>query len=150
MASSTKSAKQKAAKAKPSKAKKSSSKKREIKQNLDEKELKQAPQSIESTVDDAVPRLQRAITKPNTWQLQDAKSRFSEVVKQAQSGKVQVVTKHGEDAVVIMKYSDYLQLSGQTMTALESLKAPPGLSINTDDLDLQRDPSPGRVFDFED
>jgi prevent-host-death family protein len=37
----------------------------------------------------------------NTWKLQDAKARFSEVVRLARSGTPQIVTVHGEDAVVI-------------------------------------------------
>jgi prevent-host-death family protein len=37
----------------------------------------------------------------NTWKLQDAKSQFSKVVRLARAGKPQVVTVHGEAAVVI-------------------------------------------------
>src|ERR1044071_4567748 len=37
----------------------------------------------------------------NTWKLQDAKARFSEVVRKAREGKPQTVTVHGEPAVVI-------------------------------------------------
>jgi prevent-host-death family protein len=37
----------------------------------------------------------------NTWKLQDAKARFSEVVRKARDGKPQTVTVHGEPAVVI-------------------------------------------------
>jgi prevent-host-death family protein len=37
----------------------------------------------------------------NTWKLQDAKARFSEVVRKARAGKPQVVTVHGEPAVTI-------------------------------------------------
>lgn len=38
----------------------------------------------------------------NVWQLQDAKARFSEVVRKARAGAPQRVTVHGEDAVVIV------------------------------------------------
>ena len=37
----------------------------------------------------------------NTWKLQDAKARFSEVVRKARSGTPQIVTVHGEEAVVV-------------------------------------------------
>lgn len=37
----------------------------------------------------------------NVWKLQDAKARFSEVVRKARSGAPQRVTVHGKDAVVI-------------------------------------------------
>jgi prevent-host-death family protein len=38
----------------------------------------------------------------NTWKLQDAKARFSEVVRRARSGKPQQVTVHGKEAVVVV------------------------------------------------
>ena len=38
----------------------------------------------------------------NVWKLQDAKARFSEVVRQARAGAPQKVTVHGKDAIVIL------------------------------------------------
>ena len=38
----------------------------------------------------------------NTWKLQDAKSRFSEVVRRARAGEPQQVTVHGKEAVVVV------------------------------------------------
>jgi prevent-host-death family protein len=37
----------------------------------------------------------------NTWKLQDAKARFSEVVRRARAGEPQIVTLHGEEVVVV-------------------------------------------------
>ena len=37
----------------------------------------------------------------NTWKLQDAKARFSELVRKARGGAPQKVTVHGKDAVVV-------------------------------------------------
>jgi prevent-host-death family protein len=37
----------------------------------------------------------------NVWKLQDAKARFSEVVRKARSGTPQIVTVHGEEAVIV-------------------------------------------------
>jgi prevent-host-death family protein len=37
----------------------------------------------------------------NSWKLQDAKARFSEVVRRARSGEPQEVTVHGKPAVVV-------------------------------------------------
>jgi prevent-host-death family protein len=37
----------------------------------------------------------------NTWKLQDAKARFSEVVRRARAGEPQQVTVHGQQAVVV-------------------------------------------------
>jgi antitoxin Phd len=38
----------------------------------------------------------------NTWKLQDAKARFSELVRKARAGSPQKVTIHGKDAVVVL------------------------------------------------
>ena len=38
----------------------------------------------------------------NSWKLQDAKARFSEVVRRARSGEPQQVTVHGEEAVIVV------------------------------------------------
>jgi antitoxin Phd len=38
----------------------------------------------------------------NTWKLQDAKARFSELVRRARKGHPQRVTVHGKDAVVVV------------------------------------------------
>ncbi len=38
----------------------------------------------------------------NRWKLQDAKARFSEVVRRARAGDPQQVTVHGKDAVVVV------------------------------------------------
>jgi prevent-host-death family protein len=47
---------------------------------------------------------------PGTWKLQDAKARFSELVRRAQSEGPQRVTTHGKDAVVVLSTADYAKL----------------------------------------
>jgi len=37
----------------------------------------------------------------NVWKMQDAKARFSEVVRRAKAGEPQRVTLHGHDAVIV-------------------------------------------------
>ena len=44
----------------------------------------------------------------DAWKLQDAKARFSEVVERALRQGPQVVTRHGENAVVIVAYRDFV------------------------------------------
>lgn len=63
----------------------------------------------------------------HTWQLQEAKSRFSEVVDLTLKEGPQLVTRRGEEAVVILAADDYRRLSGQT-TSLKHclLNAPRG------------------------
>jgi antitoxin Phd len=44
----------------------------------------------------------------DSWKLQDAKARFSEVVDRALHDGPQVVTRRGENAVVIVAYRDFV------------------------------------------
>ena len=43
----------------------------------------------------------------NRWRLQDAKARFSEVVRRAEQRGPQRVTLHGRDAVVVVRADDF-------------------------------------------
>ncbi len=42
-----------------------------------------------------------------SWQLQEAKQHFSEVVKRARQGEPQIVTKHGKEAAVVVSIEEY-------------------------------------------
>jgi len=46
----------------------------------------------------------------NQWQLQEAKSKFSNLVEKATKSGPQVVTKHGEEAVVVLSVAEYKKL----------------------------------------
>jgi prevent-host-death family protein len=48
----------------------------------------------------------------NHWMLQDAKARFSEVVRRARSEGPQHVTVHGRDEVVVMSAEEFHRLMG--------------------------------------
>jgi prevent-host-death family protein len=71
----------------------------------------------------------------HTWQLQEAKSRFSEVVDLTLSEGPQLVTRRGQDAVVILAASDYRRLRG-VPSLLEVLHSAP----RGEPLDLERSP----------
>ena len=43
----------------------------------------------------------------DSWKLQDAKARFSEVVDRALRDGPQIVTRHGEKTVVVVAYRDF-------------------------------------------
>ena len=45
----------------------------------------------------------------NIWQLQDAKSKCSQLVDSAMHHKPQFVTKHGSNVVVILSFEDYIK-----------------------------------------
>jgi antitoxin Phd len=68
-----------------------------------------------------------------TWQLQEAKSRFSEVVDLSLKHGPQMVTKRGEDAVVILSASEYRRICGALPLRNLLLNAPRG-----EPLDLNR------------
>ena len=58
------------------------------------------------------------------WQLQEAKARFSEVVRRAAECGPQHVTVNGEERAVVLSAEDYVRLRGQpTGRALADLMA---------------------------
>lgn len=60
----------------------------------------------------------------DTWQLQEAKNRFSEVVKKALAEGPQIVTRHGEEIVVIVSKAEYnrlLKISDQFVGILQAV-----------------------------
>ena len=61
------------------------------------------------------------------WRLQDAKSRFSEVVRRARSAGPQHVTLHGREAVVVIDAEEFRRLKGAPSGQLliDALQASP-------------------------
>lgn len=61
------------------------------------------------------------------WRLQDAKARFSELVRRAHSDGPQHVTLHGRDAVVVIDAEEFLRLKGERTGQLliDALQASP-------------------------
>lgn len=74
------------------------------------------------------------------WQLQDAKQRLSELVRQALEEGPQVVTKHGKDAVVVMSMEEFERLSAGRPDFKEHLRNAPPLGR----LRITRDRRPTR------
>jgi prevent-host-death family protein len=80
----------------------------------------------------------------HTWQLQEAKAKLSEVIDLAASGEVQVITRRGQKAAVVMSHDEYLQLRQASRTLLEALSgAPKG------ELLIHRDKTPVKAMRFE-
>lgn len=77
------------------------------------------------------------------WQLQQAKQRFSEVVRMAIDDGPQTVTRHGKAVVVILNADDYKRLNQQHDFKDHLLSAP-----DMDMLDLHRDQSMPRDIDL--
>jgi prevent-host-death family protein len=66
------------------------------------------------------------------WQLQEAKQRFSELVRAAAAGEPQVVTKHGQDVAVVIDIAEYRRLRGDPVSFLQFLRAEPLLDADVD------------------
>jgi prevent-host-death family protein len=71
-------------------------------------------------------------TRPATWTLQDAKARFSDLVRRAQVEGPQHVTVHGRGAAVILSEATFARLNGsQTgVVLIEALQASPDRDID--------------------
>jgi prevent-host-death family protein len=79
-----------------------------------------------------------------SWQVQDAKQRFSELIRRAHSDGPQVVTRHGEEIAVVIDIADYRRLKGETAEFKDYLRAGPDI----DDLDLSRSTEGPRSTDW--
>jgi prevent-host-death family protein len=78
-----------------------------------------------------------------TWQLQEAKSRFSELVAQSLSIGPQWVTRRGEEAVVVLSAADYRLIQQGPSLVKVLQEAPRGEA-----LELQRSAEPIRTIDL--
>lgn len=78
------------------------------------------------------------------WQVQDAKQRFSELIRTAREDGPQVVTRHGEEIAVVIDIADYRRLKGETAEFKDYLRSGPGF----DDLDLDRTAELPRSIDW--
>ena len=61
----------------------------------------------------------------HTWQLQEAKSRFSELVETAMAKGPQIVTKRGVASVVVLSKTDYDKLKKKKKSLFEVLMETP-------------------------
>jgi antitoxin Phd len=77
----------------------------------------------------------------NTWQLQEAKSKFSHLVEKALYNGPQFLTKHGNNAVVILSFKEYQELAKPKSDLVAFLRSSPLVNI---ELDITRDKNPPR------
>lgn len=59
------------------------------------------------------------------WQLQDAKARFSEVVRSSEEEGPQEITVHGKPAAVLISKADYDRLRGTKPSFIDFLRRSP-------------------------
>lgn len=78
-----------------------------------------------------------------SWQVQDAKQRLSEVLREAENGP-QVITRHGKEIAVVVGIDLYRELAGVRVELADYLLQAP----TTDDLEIVRDRTPMRELDL--
>ena len=81
-----------------------------------------------------------------TWQMQDAKARMSELVKSAQT-QPQDITVHGKSVAVVVSRSTFDRLSQAQGSLVDFMRRSP--LFDADDVVFERDTSPTRQREDE-
>jgi prevent-host-death family protein len=83
-----------------------------------------------------------------SWQIQSAKARFSEVFRRARAEGPQRITRQGKEGVVMVAEEQYAQLvakSHQPKSLVQFFRQSPLRGV---ELDLERDRDPGRDIEL--
>ena len=78
----------------------------------------------------------------SVWQVQEAKSRFSEVLDRAKTEGPQTITKHGMETAVVMSMEEYRRLAGPKKDLIDLLLGGPK------DVVLKQGASPALAEEF--
>jgi antitoxin Phd len=81
-----------------------------------------------------------------SWQVQEAKQRFSELIRAAHADGPQIVTRHGEEIAVVIDITDYHHMRGEATEFKDYLRS--GQAF--EDLDLSRPTERPRSIDLAD
>jgi antitoxin Phd len=84
----------------------------------------------------------------DSWQVQTAKARFSEVFRRARTEGPQRITRQGKEGVVMVAEEQYDRLVGkshQPKNLVQFFRQSPLVGV---ELDLERDRDPGRDVDL--
>ena len=79
------------------------------------------------------------------WKLQDAKNRFSDLVKMAQKEGPQIVTKRGTETVVVLSMADYKRITKPKIGLVDFFRKSPLHGI---ELDIDRSKEPPRKVEL--
>jgi prevent-host-death family protein len=83
-----------------------------------------------------------------SWKLEDAKNRFSEVIRRAAAEGPQLVTRHGKEAAVVLAVDEYLRLT-QPDDLVEFLASSPlATALREKELVIGRSREPSRHVTF--
>lgn len=77
------------------------------------------------------------------WQLQEAKQRFSELIRSVEADGPQFVTKHGQEVAVVVSIAEYRHLREGGRNFKEFLQSAPDV-----DLEARRSALPARRIDL--
>ena len=80
-----------------------------------------------------------------TWQLQEAKARLSEVIKQASKEGPQTITMRGETTAVVISKDEYERLKQPRGSFVDFMRKSPLYGVK---LDLKRDQTLSRKADI--
>jgi len=80
-----------------------------------------------------------------SWQLQEAKNRFSEVVDEALTHGPQTVTRHGREVVVVLSVEEYKRMKQPKKNLFQFFQESPLYGL---DLDLTRSKELPREIDL--
>jgi len=78
--------------------------------------------------------------KMSRWQVQEAKSRLSEVIEDAQSKGPQIITRHGAERAVVLSFADFRALTAHKPGLREYMLGGP----KVDDFEIKTDRDTGR------
>ena len=74
----------------------------------------------------------------HTWQLQEAKNKFSKLVEKAQHEGPQFVTKHGKESVVVLSVEEYKKIVKPKSNLFQFIQSSP---LSKTLIDIKRDKS---------
>ena len=72
------------------------------------------------------------------WQVQEAKQRFSEVIRAAEAGEPQIVTRHGDEVAVVIDIAEYRRLKGESISFMDYLRVEPVADVEIE-IERRRD-----------
>src|SRR5215469_7935044 len=87
------------------------------------------------------------------WQIQDAKQRFSEMIRAVAHDGPQIITRHGEQVAVVVDIAEYRRLTRPTVDLTGVLLGEPTLSDHAAEVlaevEAERRADLGRPIDLE-
>ena len=90
---------------------------------------------------------------PDHWQIQEAKQRFSEMIRAVTTEGPQVITRHGEDVAVVVDIDEYRRLTRPAADLASVLLGGPKLDDSAADvfaeIEAERKADFGRMVDLE-